>query len=401
MKFNPPPGWPIAPDFEPSADWSPDPTWPPAPPGWQFFVAVPTPAAPSVSQSSEPIHPRYLTGSSAPAVVRGSEQTNPTLPPAASSSGASVEEYAEEALRAGQAGDVVKARTSLQQAEQKARERVANQPGNPECQQVLAKVLELTSALELDADLRRAATTAEEAVHTRLALVNRHPHNAEYLLSLGVAYNNLGAVALAHCLGAESIRWLQVSCQVLRDVLALQPNWGEAHHHLGVGAYRLGAVAAADDKHEMARAAFEESVAARRHTANLPRDHQQWHELGESLAGLLEAQNELHRDDLAKRTAEEAVTAFRNAVDGHDAQGHRNLALALVKSAGCAWNDDDAQAAAIQLLEAAAIWRQYGTEASSKRWPLIAQMLNKAVPALQNQDAALAEECRRAAKAME
>lgn len=401
MKFNPPPSWPIAPDFEPSSDWSPDPTWPPAPPGWQFFVTAPTPSLPSANQHSQPIHPRYLTGSSAPANVRGPELTTPTPPAPPSPSGPSVDEYAQEALRAGQAGDLVTARTALQHAEQSAREHIAKQPANPECQQALAKVLELASALELDGDLRRAAATAEEAVHVRLALVNRHPHNAEYLLSLGVAYNNLGAVALAHSLGSESIRWLQVSCQVLRDVLTLQPNWGEAHHNLGVGAYRLGAVAAADDKHDMARAAFEESVAARRHPANAPQTHQQWHELGESLAGLLEAQNELRRDDLAMQTANEAVAAFRNAVDAHDAHGHRNLALALVKSAGCAWNDDDAPAAAHQLLEAATIWRQYGTETSGRRWPLIAQMLNRAVPALQNQDAALAQECRRAAKDME
>jgi hypothetical protein len=367
-------------------------------------VANPTPAAQTVNHNPAPIHPRYLTGPSTPTAARHPPQAipqPPSAPAAPDPLSAIVEKRAEEALRAGQAGDLVTARTALQQAEKSARERVANQPANPEYRQVLAKVLELTSALELDGNLRRAAATAEEAVHLRLALVNGQPQNADYLLSLGVAYNNLGAVALAHCLGSESIRWLQISCQVLRDALSLQPNWGEAHHHLGVGAYRLGAVAAADDKHEMARAAFEESVAARRHPANPPQDHQQWHELGESLAGLLQAQNELHRDDLAKQTAKEAVTAFRNAVDDQDAQGHRNLALALVKSAGCAWNDNDAQAAAHQLLEAATIWRQYGTETSSRRWPLIAQMLNRTAPALQNQDAALAEACRRAAKDME
>lgn len=39
--FNPPPSWPIPPGWMPTPDWEPDPAWPPAPPGWEFFVAVP------------------------------------------------------------------------------------------------------------------------------------------------------------------------------------------------------------------------------------------------------------------------------------------------------------------------------------------------------------------------
>lgn len=404
MTFNPPPGWPIAAGFEPTADWTPDPTWPPAPPGWQFFVANPTPAPQTAEHEPTAIHPRYLTAPTTgkPAANPPPAPSQPTPAPARPQQlRETIEKRIEEALQASQAGDVPKARAALQQAEKWARQQVTNQPASPQPQQLLAKVLELTSALELDDDLRRAATTAEEAVRIRLALVNDQPHNADYLLSLGVTYNNLGTVALAHCLASESVRWLQVSCQVFRDALTLQPNWGEVHQRLGVGAYRLGAVAAADDKHEMARAAFEESVAARRHPSNAPGSHQEWHELGESLTGLLEAQNELRRDDLAKQTAKEAVTAFRNAVDDQDVQSQRNLALALVKSAGCAWNDNDAEASARQLLEAARIWLQHGTESSGRRWPVVAEMLRKAASALQDRDALLADACRRAAKDIE
>jgi len=37
--FNPPPGWPPAPQgWLPSAGWQPDPSWPPPPEGWQFVL---------------------------------------------------------------------------------------------------------------------------------------------------------------------------------------------------------------------------------------------------------------------------------------------------------------------------------------------------------------------------
>jgi hypothetical protein len=38
LKFNPPPGWPLPWDFEPSAEWEPDPSWPPPPPGWPMWI---------------------------------------------------------------------------------------------------------------------------------------------------------------------------------------------------------------------------------------------------------------------------------------------------------------------------------------------------------------------------
>ena len=38
-RFNPPPGWPPAPEgFEPPPGWQPDPSLPAPPPGWQFWV---------------------------------------------------------------------------------------------------------------------------------------------------------------------------------------------------------------------------------------------------------------------------------------------------------------------------------------------------------------------------
>jgi len=39
LRFNPPPGWPAAPEgFTPEPGWQPDPSWPPPPPGWQLWV---------------------------------------------------------------------------------------------------------------------------------------------------------------------------------------------------------------------------------------------------------------------------------------------------------------------------------------------------------------------------
>lgn len=39
LRFNPPPGWPDAPEgWLPPDDWEPDPSWPPLPYGWQLVV---------------------------------------------------------------------------------------------------------------------------------------------------------------------------------------------------------------------------------------------------------------------------------------------------------------------------------------------------------------------------
>jgi hypothetical protein len=39
LRFNPPPGWPPAPeDFVPQPGWQPHPSWPPPPPGWRLWV---------------------------------------------------------------------------------------------------------------------------------------------------------------------------------------------------------------------------------------------------------------------------------------------------------------------------------------------------------------------------
>ncbi len=41
-RFNPPPGWPPAPEgWFPPAGWRPDASWPAPPPGWQLFVEEP------------------------------------------------------------------------------------------------------------------------------------------------------------------------------------------------------------------------------------------------------------------------------------------------------------------------------------------------------------------------
>ena len=45
MRYNPPPGWPAAPEgWQPPPGWAPDPSWPPAPEGWQLWVADDAPA---------------------------------------------------------------------------------------------------------------------------------------------------------------------------------------------------------------------------------------------------------------------------------------------------------------------------------------------------------------------
>jgi hypothetical protein len=68
MRFNPPPGWPVALGFEPTHGWSPDPRWPPAPPHWRFWLPDATSVGPEAQTSGQApgtIHPRYLMGPSA------------------------------------------------------------------------------------------------------------------------------------------------------------------------------------------------------------------------------------------------------------------------------------------------------------------------------------------------
>ncbi|WP_179476134.1 tetratricopeptide repeat protein [Mycolicibacterium vinylchloridicum] len=305
------------------------------------------------------------------------------------------------ARRADAAGNATAARTSIQQAEQILRQHSSAQPSAPDYQLALARVLEVTSEIEVDKNLRRAAATAEEAVRIRLALIDSHPDNIDYLLALGVAYNNLGTVALAHNDPAEAIRWMQVSCQVFRDAVDMAPSSTGAQQYLGTGAFRLGQIAAADDQNALALAAFEQSAKARSHLTLSPSDHEAWHGLGEALAGLCDAHAEMGDDSAALRVAQEAVAAFRSAVVGHDdLQGHRDLALALVKGAACAANAGDAHALANQALEAGRIWQRYGTDESGRRWPIIAQLLTDAAAAVQHQDAELAKACQRGAYEM-
>jgi hypothetical protein len=45
-RFNPPPGWPSAPEgWTPPDGWAPDPSWPAPPPGWRLWLADDTDAA--------------------------------------------------------------------------------------------------------------------------------------------------------------------------------------------------------------------------------------------------------------------------------------------------------------------------------------------------------------------
>jgi hypothetical protein len=75
-RFNPPPGWPPAPEgFEPPPGWQPDPSWPPPPPGWQFWIedapfgfAEPPPATP-FEFAGPPPAPRRRAGKAVALVV--------------------------------------------------------------------------------------------------------------------------------------------------------------------------------------------------------------------------------------------------------------------------------------------------------------------------------------------
>jgi Domain of unknown function (DUF4190) len=46
LRFNPPPGWPAAPEgFLPQPGWRPDPAWPPLPAGWPLVISDDTTAS--------------------------------------------------------------------------------------------------------------------------------------------------------------------------------------------------------------------------------------------------------------------------------------------------------------------------------------------------------------------
>lgn len=66
LRYNPPPGWPPAPEgFIPPPGWQPDPSWPPAPAGWQLVVddsQVPPQASTQPTQAY-PSLPRDAAGS--------------------------------------------------------------------------------------------------------------------------------------------------------------------------------------------------------------------------------------------------------------------------------------------------------------------------------------------------
>lgn len=55
LRYNPPPGWPPAPEgFTPGPGWQPDPSWPPPPPGWQLWVNDDEPAGSGWGSAATP-----------------------------------------------------------------------------------------------------------------------------------------------------------------------------------------------------------------------------------------------------------------------------------------------------------------------------------------------------------
>jgi hypothetical protein len=69
LRYNPPPGWPPAPEgFIPPPGWEPDPSWPPAPPGWQLVVddsQAPTQVSPQPTTQVNPPSAPPLPGDAA------------------------------------------------------------------------------------------------------------------------------------------------------------------------------------------------------------------------------------------------------------------------------------------------------------------------------------------------
>ena len=56
LRFNPPPGWPPAPEgFTPQPGWQPDPSWPTPPAGWQLWVSEDQPPADSSEATNSAI----------------------------------------------------------------------------------------------------------------------------------------------------------------------------------------------------------------------------------------------------------------------------------------------------------------------------------------------------------
>jgi len=64
-RFNPPPGWPPAPQgFAPPPGWQPDASWPPVPPGWSLWIE--DPSVPDGSLPGGPASlPSYRSGADA------------------------------------------------------------------------------------------------------------------------------------------------------------------------------------------------------------------------------------------------------------------------------------------------------------------------------------------------
>jgi hypothetical protein len=58
MRFNPPPGWPPAPDnWRPPLGWEPPQSWPPVPRGWALWIEDPQADAPETADPSDPSDP--------------------------------------------------------------------------------------------------------------------------------------------------------------------------------------------------------------------------------------------------------------------------------------------------------------------------------------------------------
>jgi len=83
LRFNPPPGWPPAPEgFVPQPDWRPDPSWPPPPPGWRLWLddapAPAQPEAPWAAQPGTPTGPRHAAGPTPPRYDTAGSAFGPT-----------------------------------------------------------------------------------------------------------------------------------------------------------------------------------------------------------------------------------------------------------------------------------------------------------------------------------
>ena len=92
LRYNPPPGWPPAPEgFIPPPGWQPDPSWPPAPPGWQLVVDDSQPATQASTQPAQvnPPWPGNAAGSpyggppGSPYAAPGGQYVGPGSPYAA------------------------------------------------------------------------------------------------------------------------------------------------------------------------------------------------------------------------------------------------------------------------------------------------------------------------------